>query len=60
MIEHSCRACLFYDKCTRRFVCDNYTPAGEDAEEDALDTYIEERRVEFKEEWYQYTSEDFE
>lgn len=60
MIEHDCRACLFYDRCTNRMACENFTPAGDDAEDEALDTYIEERRIEFLEEWYQYTSEDFE
>lgn len=60
MIEYDCRTCLFYDKCTHRFVCDNYTTFGEDAENEALDTYIEERRIEFNEEWIRYTSEDCE
>lgn len=59
MIEHDCRACLFYDKCTHYMVCENFTPAGDVAEGEALDTYIEERRIAFREEWYQYTSEDF-
>ena len=60
MIEHICSTCLFCDKCSNRRGCDNYTPAGDDAEDAALDTYIEERRIEFHEEWYEYTSEDFE
>ena len=60
MIEHDCSACLFYDRCTHRMACENFTPAGDDAEDEALDTYIEEQRIEFREEWYQYTSEDFE
>lgn len=60
MIEHDCRACLFYDRCTHQMACENFTPAGDDAKDEALDTYIEEQRIEFREEWYQYTSEDFE
>lgn len=60
MIEHDCRACLFFDRCTHRMACENFTLAGDDAEDEALDTYIEEQRIEFREEWYQYTSEDFE
>ncbi len=60
MIDHICIACLFYDKCTNRFGCDNYTPSGAAAEDVALDTYIEEQRIEFYDEWYQYTLEDFE
>lgn len=60
MIEHDCRTCLFFDRCTHRMACENFTPAGDDAEDEALDTYIEEQRIEFREEWYQYTSEDFE
>ena len=51
MNEYPCRSCLFYE---------NFAPAGDDAEDEALDTYIEEQRIEFREEWYQYTSEDFE
>lgn len=58
MIEHNCRTCLFYDTCHRVIACDNYTPYGEDAEEDALNTYIEDRRLEFYDEWRQYISED--
>lgn len=58
MIEHNCRTCLFYDTCHRSIACDNYTPYGEDAEEDALNTYIEDRRLEFYDEWRQYMSED--
>ena len=38
MIEHDCRACLFYDKCTHRVACENFTPAGDDADDKALDT----------------------
>ena len=60
MIEHDCRFCLFYDRCTHSMACDNYTPVGDDAEDAALDTYIEERRIEFRQEWHVYTSEDFE
>lgn len=60
MIEHDCRACLFYDRCTHWEVCESFTPAGDDAEDEALDTYIEERRIEFHQAWYEYTSEDFE
>lgn len=60
MIEHICSTCLFYDRCTHRMACENFAPAGDDAEDEALDTYIEEQRIEFREEWYQYTSEDFE
>ena len=60
MNDYPCRSCLFYDKCQNRFGCDNYAPSCDDAEDEALDTYIKERRVEFLEEWYEYTSEDFE
>lgn len=60
MNDYTCRSCLFYDKCRNRFGCDNYTPAGEDAEDEALDTYIEENRLEFHKAWHEYVSEDFE
>lgn len=60
MNDYPCRSCLFYDKCQNRVGCDDYAPVGVDAEEEALDTYIEERRREFNDEWYKYTSEDYE
>lgn len=60
MVEHDCRACLFYDRCTHRMVCDNFAPAGDDAENASLDAYIEERRAEFFMEWHEYTAEEFE
>lgn len=59
MIERSCRACLFYDRCTHRSECDNFAPV-EDIEDNELYTYVEDQRIEFYREWYQYTSEDFE
>lgn len=60
MTEHDCRSCLFYYNCSSRRSCDNYSPVGDAAESEALDTYIEDRREEFREAWHYYTSEDFE
>lgn len=60
MIDEICRTCLFCDCCTHKAGCDNYAPAGDDAEESAMDTYIEERRIEFAEDWRRYVSEDSE
>ena len=60
MNDNKCSTCLFVQVCTSRRGCDNYTPAGDDAEYEALDTYIEERRIEFHEEWRAYVPEEFE
>lgn len=60
MINKICNTCLFKDICHIRRGCDNYTPAGDDAEDAQIDTYIEERRIEFADEWRIYTSDDYE
>ena len=60
MIELDCRSCLFYSQCTHRMACDNFTPSGDDAEDKALNAYIENRRIDFRREWRIYTSEDYE
>ena len=60
MNEYQCGNCLFYDKCRHRIGCDNYAPAGEAAEDEALDTYIEDRRAAFRKEWHIYACEDYE
>lgn len=58
MNEPKCRSCLFYDICTSHIGCDNYTPAGEQAEEEFLDTYIEDRRTEFAADWQAYFADE--
>lgn len=60
MSENICSTCLFFETCQNRRGCDGYYPLGDAAEDVALDTYIEERRREFHEEWYSYIREDLE
>lgn len=60
MSDPKCRHCLFYDTCKSRFGCEDFAPVGEEAEEEALNTYIEDRRQEFHEEWMRYVPEEFE
>lgn len=55
MNNERCMTCLFGDKCRSEEDCDRYTPFDDDDE--AVDRYIEERRVEFRDAWFRYTSE---
>ena len=59
MIERDCTSCLFYSQCTHRMVCDNFAPSGDDAEDEALNAYIEECRINYRKEWRSYVSEDY-
>lgn len=56
--EHNCQACLFKDGCPSfsNWGCQNYTPEDEDED---LDQYIEDRRMEYYDEWNAYMSEDW-
>lgn len=58
--EHTCHTCLFKGNCRscRSWGCANYTPLDEDSDE-MMDQYIEERRLEFYDEWNSYMSEDW-
>lgn len=51
--EYTCDTCLFKDNCpsNRSFACTNYSPADE---EDAIEQYIEDRRLEYYAEWRTY------
>lgn len=62
MDGYCCKTCLYYDDCkeTRACGCDYYEPAGTDAEDAVLNTYIERQREVFHSEWFQYTAENFE
>lgn len=57
MNELKCGACLFRDICTPKYDCDHYFPADDPAEDEFIDTYIEEQRDVFYDEWWRYTAE---
>lgn len=57
MIESNCRNCQFYDNCAHRRLCDNYSPIGEEAEDEYIERHIEKEREEFNAVWRVYASE---
>lgn len=57
MNELNCGACLFRDICTPKYDCDHYFPADDPAEDEFIDTYIEEQRDVFYDEWWRYAAE---
>lgn len=57
MIESNCRNCQFYDNCTYRRLCDNYSPIGDEAEDEYIERHIEKEREAFNAVWRVYASE---
>lgn len=61
MNENTCGACLFRDTCpsskTRYFACEHFYHLDE-CYEDSIDSYIEDRRAEFYDEWKAYLYEE--
>lgn len=53
----SCSHCYYRGDCFQRTVCDDYYPIGRIAEDNAMDEYIEEERIKFYEEWFEYINE---
>lgn len=56
MNETGCHTCLFRDNCPSASDrgCQNYAPDDDDYE---LEEYIEAKREEFDEDWFQYIAE---
>lgn len=52
-----CGTCLFQDICTPKYGCHYYSPVDDQAEDDYIDTYIEEERYAFYDDWWKYTAE---
>lgn len=50
-----CKQCLWREVCDQNYGCDNFTPVNEDG---FLETFIEDKRSEFFEEWVAYTNTD--
>lgn len=59
MKENQCGSCLFKGVCRNLVGCMNYTPGGDDAEYEAEQEYIEQRREQFYQEWRQYVPDEF-
>lgn len=57
MNELKCGTCLFRDICNAKYNCSHYFPAGDTAEDEFIDTYIEEQRDVFYDEWWRYATE---
>lgn len=52
-----CRSCYYFGMCTSSKRCDDYTPIREEDEE-MIDEFIEDERIEFYKEWFTYIEED--
>lgn len=50
----SCKYCYYTDFCASDEVCDNYAPIGETGEYFSIDELIEQRRNEFREDFFRY------
>lgn len=57
MNENICGTCLFREICTPKYNCYHYSPADPDAEDEYVDTYIEDQRDKFYDEWWKYATE---
>lgn len=56
MNKTGCHTCLFRDACPSAsdWACQNFTPYDDDC---VLEEYIEMKREEFDEDWFQYIAE---
>ena len=52
--DKSCKYCYYNDFCSEDEVCDNYAPIGDDAENASIDELIEQRREEFRRDFFEY------
>ena len=57
-MDKECRHCLYYDQCGSYEVCEYYTPLGDEYDENNIEDIIEARRMEFREEWFNYIEEN--
>lgn len=54
MNNKSCKYCYYNDFCSDDEVCDNYAPIGDAAEDVLIDELIEQRREEFRKDFFRY------
>lgn len=57
-MSKTCLHCYYKDKCDQDEVCEDYYPIDQQAEDEAIDELIEENRVAFRAEWFEYIAED--
>ena len=53
----TCKSCLFSDQCKRSRICNFYSPATDEAEDEVILRDLTGDREEFIEEWKMYTEE---
>lgn len=57
-MSNDCKYCFYNDRCSSKKVCEYYI-SFEDGEYDAaVDKLIEEKRIEFRKEWFRYIEEN--
>lgn len=54
MSQRSCQKCLYSDNCSDGYPCRYYLSVDD---EDDIDTIIEERRIQFRDEWEAYMND---
>lgn len=54
MNNKSCKYCYYNDFCSDDEVCDNYAPVGDASEDALIDELIEQRREEFRKDFFRY------
>lgn len=57
-MDKECRHCLYFDQCGSDEACEYYEPLGDEYDDDSIEDIIEARRIEFREEWFQYIEEN--
>lgn len=56
----SCRKCLHNEECGCEFVCEHFTPSDDESENWMIDQMVEDGRIEYREAWFVYLSDDYE
>lgn len=54
MRKKYCCDCLYGYECGRAEVCEQYTPVGKEASDAEVNDMIEDNRVAFRAEWFEY------
>lgn len=57
-MNKECRHCLYFDQCGLDEACEYYAPLGDEYDDDNIEDIIETRRIEFREEWFEYIEEN--
>lgn len=54
MNNKSCKRCYYNDFCSNDEVCDNYAPVDDATKDTLIDELIEQRREEFRKDFFRY------